>query len=148
VRLRWSSSYISSAADLAWTCGAALEAVGSLTLTLAAVTARSVSLISSLIHVRTHTVITGCHWALSRSDRSTWSIRDGDPTSRQRKARDHLAVLCANRAAIRVGCYLAQARILAFSRSNSAAVMTPRSRRSASLANWSAELSELAACWT
>ena len=42
----------------------------------------------------------------------------------------------------------AQPRILAFSRSNSAAVMTPRSRRSASLASWSAELCEPAASWT
>jgi DNA-binding NarL/FixJ family response regulator len=46
------------------------------------------------------------------------------------------------------GCGLAQARIFAFSRSNSSAVMTPRSRRSASLASWSAELCEPAACWT
>ena len=42
----------------------------------------------------------------------------------------------------------AQARILAFSRSNSSAVMTPRSRRSASLASWSAELCESAASRT
>ena len=42
----------------------------------------------------------------------------------------------------------AQARILAFSRSNSSAVMTPRSRRSASLASWSAGLCEPAASWT
>ena len=48
----------------------------------------------------------------------------------------------------RVGCVLAQARILAFSRSNSSAVMTPRSRRSASLASWSAELGEPAVSWT
>ena len=42
----------------------------------------------------------------------------------------------------------AQARILAFSRSNSAAVMTPRSRKSASLASWSTVLCEPAASWT
>jgi hypothetical protein len=41
-----------------------------------------------------------------------------------------------------------QARILAFSRANSSAEMTPRSRRSASLANWSAELSGPAASLT
>ena len=39
-----------------------------------------------------------------------------------------------------IGVVDAQARTLAFSRSNSSAVMTPRSRRSASLASWSAEL--------
>ena len=39
------------------------------------------------------------------------------------------------------------ARTLAFSRSNSSAVMTPRSRRSASLASWSAEFGSPAACW-
>jgi len=48
----------------------------------------------------------------------------------------------------RTGWRAAQARILAFSRSNSSAVMTPRSRRSASLASWSAVLCEPAACWT
>ena len=53
-----------------------------------------------------------------------------------------------NSAAGRAGYGLAQARIFAFSRSNSSAVMTPRSRRSASLASWSAELCEPAACWT
>jgi hypothetical protein len=43
----------------------------------------------------------------------------------------------------------AQARILAFSRSNSSGVMTPRSRRSASLASWSAGLACVpAASWT
>jgi hypothetical protein len=41
-----------------------------------------------------------------------------------------------------------EARILAFSRSNSSGVMTPRSRRSASLASWSAELGEPATSWT
>ena len=51
-------------------------------------------------------------------------------------------------AAGRAGYGAAQARIFAFSRSNSSAVMTPRSRRSASLASWSAELCEPAACWT
>jgi hypothetical protein len=40
------------------------------------------------------------------------------------------------------------ARTLAFSRSNSSGVMTPRSRRSASLASWSAEFCEPAASWT
>ena len=44
------------------------------------------------------------------------------------------------RAAGIIGVVDAQARTLAFSRSNSSAVMTPRSRRSASLASWSAEL--------
>ncbi len=48
----------------------------------------------------------------------------------------------------RSGCGLAQARILAFSRSNSSAVMTPRSRRSASLASWSTALCDPAASWT
>ena len=38
-------------------------------------------------------------------------------------------------------------RTLAFSRSNSSAVMTPRSRRSASLASWSAVFGAPAACW-
>ena len=46
------------------------------------------------------------------------------------------------------GCGPAQASSLAFSRSNSAAVMTPRSRRSASLASWSAVFPDPAASWT
>ena len=41
-----------------------------------------------------------------------------------------------------------QPRILAFWLSNSWAVITPRSRRSASLANWSAVLGSPAASWT
>ena len=41
-----------------------------------------------------------------------------------------------------------QARILAFWLSNSCAVMTPRSRRSASLASWSAVLGSPATSWT
>ena len=53
----------------------------------------------------------------------------------------------------RLGCSrnrstLAQARTLAFSRSNSSGVMTPRSRRSASLASWSAGLCEPSVSWT
>ena len=48
------------------------------------------------------------------------------------------------------GKRLTQARIFAFSRSNSSAEMTWRSRRSASFASWSAELvgESDAACWT
>jgi hypothetical protein len=42
----------------------------------------------------------------------------------------------------------AQTRTLAFSRSNSAFVITPRSRRSASLASWSAGVCGSAASWT
>jgi hypothetical protein len=39
-----------------------------------------------------------------------------------------------------------QARIFAFSRSNSSAVITPRSRRSASCVSWSAEVGDAACC--
>jgi len=46
------------------------------------------------------------------------------------------------------GCGAGQVRILAFWLSNSSALMTPLSRRSASLVSWSAVLPEPAASWT
>ena len=44
-------------------------------------TGRTVSLISSLIHIRVPTSITGYHRALSSVYRPAWSILDGDPSS-------------------------------------------------------------------
>jgi hypothetical protein len=52
----------------------------------------------------------------------------------------HLCPYCAG--------FPAQARTFAFSRVNSSAEMTPRSRRSASFASWSAEPAGDAASWT